>query len=174
MKQTLKLKKPVLLPVVKASRKPVAQSEAAAKRLANRLLNEEKYAIRLNQILKIQPVLDAHFAKPVFQDTVFFDDVECFRPLFIGIRETTFAWLRTQPEASDCSNTLLINLISSVLEPHALDPQYLAGLVKFNQRFDLDGNPIGEVLLEHKTHAQKMIQAHELDQPADQDSPPAG
>lgn len=174
MKQTLKLKKPTLCLVVKAPKKSAAQVEAVAKRLANRVLNEEQHARRLSQILKIQPVLDAYFAKPVFQDTVVVDGVECFCPLFIGIRKTTFTWLRTQPETFDCSNILLTDLINLVLEPHVLKRQYVAGLLKFNERFDLDGNPMGEVLPNHKIHAQKMIQVDELDQSADQESPLAG
>lgn len=157
MKQTLKLKKPVAIPVVKAPRKPVAQVEAAALRLANRLLNEEQHARRLAQIAKVQPFVDSYFSdKAILRETVFVDGVECFRPLVVGIGKTVFSWLRAQPETLGCSNILLNDLIELVLKPHVSKPQYLAGLLKFQERFDFDGNVAGEVLAKHKTRAEKL------------------
>lgn len=160
MKQTLKLKKSVVAPVVKAPRKPVAQVEAAAKRLANQLLNEEQHARRLAQIAKVQPLVDSYFSdKATFHETVFVDGVECFRPLFVAIRKTLFSWLRAQPETLGCSNILLTDLINLKLEPHVSKPQYLAGVLKFQERFDLDGNVSGEVSVKQKVQAEKSIQA---------------
>lgn len=164
MKSTLKLKKLVVVPVVKAPRKPVAQVEAAAKRLANQLMNEEQHARRLAQIAKVQPLVDSYFSdKAILRETVFVDGVECFRPLVVGVGKTVFAWLRAQPETLDCSNILLNDLIELVLKPHVSKPQYLAGILKFQERFDLAGNVAGEVLGKHKFHAEKVSQKRTSD-----------
>ena len=64
----------------------------------------------------------------------------------------------------DASNTLLIDLIKAALEPHVAKPPYLAGLLKFQDRFDLDGNAAGVVEDKHRARAEKAL--HKLQQQA--------
>ena len=158
VKTKAKVKAKVPVSVVKAPRKkPVAQVDAAAKRLANQLINEEQHARRLAQVAKVQPLVDSYFSdKVILRETVVVDGVECLRPLVVGIGKIVLAWLRTQPETLGCSNILLNDLIGLVLKPHVLKPQYLAGILKFNERFDFSGNVVGEVSTKHKKHAEKF------------------
>lgn len=93
----------------------------------------------------------------MFRETVLVDGVECFRPLAIGVHKTILAWLRQQPETLGCSNTLLIDLIKAALGPHVAKLPYLAGLLKFQDRFDLDGNAVGVVEDKHRARAEKAF-----------------
>ena len=133
-----------------------AQEAKEARTAANRLLNQEQHARRLAQWDQFKPLVEAYVADhPMFNQTVWVEGVECFRPLAIGVHKTILAWLREQPEALGCSNTLLIDLIKTTLEPHVAKPHYLAGLLKFQHRFDLDGNAAGVVEDKHKARAEK-------------------
>lgn len=127
--------------------KPPSQAEIQARRLANKLIDEEQQARRIAQAAKVQPLVASYFSgKSMLTETVFLDGVECFRPLAIGIHKTVLAWLRSQPETVGCSKTLLKDLVEAVLEPHVSKPQYRAGLSRFRERFDLDGNIAGIVV----------------------------
>ena len=109
---------------------------------------------------RAKPLVSAYFAdKLVLRETVLIDGVECFRPLMIGTRKTVFALFKAHPDLQDCTNTVLNDLLSEVLDVHAAKPQYIAGLVKFNERFDLDGNPVDAISEQHKAAAIKMQKA---------------
>ncbi len=153
---------PVAPPEAVNAKQPVKLSPQEAKQArlaANRLVNEELRAHRRAGAERLQPLVDAYMAgHPLFQQTVWVDGVECFKPLAIGIHKAILTWLREQPEALGCSNTLLTDLISSALESHVIKPSYLAGLLKFQDRFDLDGNATGVVKDKHKARAKKMLQ----------------
>lgn len=141
------------------SAKPSSQEAKQARLAANRLVNEELRARRRAGAERLQPLVDAYVAgHPLFNQTVWVDGVECFKPLAIGIHQMILTWLREQPEALDCSNSLLTDLIKAALEPHVIKPAYLAGLLKFQDRFDLDGNPKGAVKDKHRTRAEKALQ----------------
>lgn len=139
--------------------KPSPQEAKQARLAANRLVNEELRARRRAGAERLQPLVDAYVAgHPLFNQTVWVEGVECFKPLAIGIHQMILTWLREQPEALDCSNSLLTDLIKAALEPHVIKPAYLAGLLKFQDRFDLDGNPKGAVKDKHRARAEKALQ----------------
>ncbi len=134
------------------------QEAKQARLAANRLVNEELRARRRAGAERLQPLVAAYVADhPLFNQTVWVEGVECSKPLAIGIHKAILTWLRQQPEALGCSSSLLIDLIRSALESHVIKPSYLAGLLKFQDRFDLDGNPSGVVKDKHKARAQKML-----------------
>ena len=136
-----------------------AKEAKEARTAANRLLNEAQHARRLAQWDRLKPLVEAYCAdQALFRETVLVDGVECLRPLAIGVHKTLFAWLREQPDAQGASNILLMDLIKAVLRPHVAQPRYLAGLLKFQDRFDLDGNAAGVVEDQHKARAQKAWQ----------------
>lgn len=159
---------PPLLAEPVASAEPVNAEQPAklfpqeakqARLAANRLVNEELRARRRAGVERLQPLVDAYMAgHPLFHQTTWVEGVECLKPLAIGVHKAILTWLREQPEALDCSNTLLIDLIKAALEPHVSKPAYLAGLLKFQDRFDLDGNPNGVVKDKHRARAKKMLQ----------------
>lgn len=136
--------------------KAAKQSPKEARAAANRLLGQELAARRRAYSEKLKPLLEAYFSdKAILRETVLVDGVECLRPLAVGIHKTIFAWLREQPEAQEASNTLLMDLIKAVLGPHVAQPQYLAGLLNCQDRFDLDGHVAGPVAGQQKARAQK-------------------
>ena len=129
-------------------------------RLENIRLNAEAYERRKAQVERAKPLIGAYIAdKLIFRETVLIDGVECFRPLMIGIRKIIFEFLRAHLDIQDCTNTVLNNLISEALEAHVAKPQYINGLVKFNERFDLDGNPVDAISEQHNAAAIKMQKA---------------
>ena len=135
------------------------QTEKEARTAANRLLNEAQHARRLAQWDRLKPLVEAYCSdQALFRETVLVDGVECLRPLAIGVHKTLFAWLREQPDAQGASNILLMDLIKAVLRPHVAQPRYLAGLLRFQNRFDLDGNAAGVVEDKHKARAEKALQ----------------
>ena len=143
-----------------------AQAAKEDRAAANRLLNQEQHARRLAQWDQLKPLVDAYVADhPLFNQTVWVEGVECFKPLAIGIHQMILTWLREQPEALDCSNSLLTDLIKAALEPHVIKPAYLAGLLKFQDRFDLDGNPKGAVKDKHRARAEKAFQKFQQQAP---------
>jgi hypothetical protein len=149
-------KKPVKLP------KPSPEKERL--RLENIRLGAEGYARRKAQIEKIKPLIDAYFAeRTVFREIVVFDGVECLRPLMIGARKVVFQFFKMQPEFRDYTNTVLNDLIAEAFELHVAKSQYIAGLVKFNERFDLDGNPAGVISEKHKDKAIKRASQYVAD-----------
>lgn len=149
---------PVDLPQPAQAAKFAKPSPKEAQTAANRLLNEEQRARRLAHSEKVTPLVEAYCSdQALFRETVLVDGVECFRPLAIGVHKTILAWLRQQPETLGCSNTLLIDLIKAALGPHVAKPPYLAGLLKFQDRFDLDGNAVGVVEDKHRARAEKVL-----------------
>ena len=157
---TIKIVNPVKTvkaePVKKSVKPPKPVPQKELKRLENIRLNAEETARRKMQIEKTKPLIDAYFAdKNVFRDTVLIDGVECFRPLMIGARKTIYAFFKAHPDLQDCTNTVLNDLISEVLEAHVAKPEYIAGLVKFNERFDLDGNRVDAISEKHKATAMQ-------------------
>lgn len=156
------LAEPVASPEPVNADQPVKLSPQEAKQArlaANRLVNEELRARRRAGAERLQPLVDAYVAShPMFNQTVWVEGVECLKPLAIGIHKAILTWLRQQPEALGCSSSLLIDLIRSALESHVIKPSYLAGLMKFQDRFDLDGNPNGIVKDKHRARAKKMLQ----------------
>lgn len=147
-------------PAKAAKQSPKAAQEAKeARAAANRLLNEEQHARRLAQWDQLKPLVDAYCSdQSLLRETVLVDGVKCFRPLAVGVHKTILAWLREQPQTLGCSNILLTDLIKAALAPHVAKPPYLAGLLKFQDRFDLDGNPAGVVEDKHRARAEKAWQ----------------
>ena len=94
-------------------------------------------------------------------DTVQVDDVECLRPLALGVHKIFLAQLRTMPEAEGCSNLLITDAIKSVMYAHVAKPQYLSGMLKFEHRFTLEGNPAEPIDENQRARAQEMqLQRH--------------
>ena len=161
--KTIKMVNPVkavntvkIEPVKKSVKPPKPVQQKELKRLENIRLNAEETARRKAQIEKAKPLVDAYLAdKTVLRDTVLIDGVECLRPLMIGARKTIFSFFKAHPDLQDCTNTVLNDLISEVLEAHVAKPEYTAGLVKFNDRFDLDGNPVDAISEKHKATAME-------------------
>lgn len=133
------------------------QTPKEARAAANRLLNEAQHARRLAHWDKVKPMVDAYFGnKAIFLETIKIDGEECLRPLEVGVHKTIFSWLRERPETLGCSNILLTDLIKSVLVPHVSSPQYIIGLLKSKDRFDLDGKVAGVVSEKQKARAEKV------------------
>lgn len=157
-------------PAVKQVKKPVAQQKKKPKaqpnpdkeriRLENIRLNAEEVIRRKSQIEKAKPLIDAYFeSNPVFGKTIMVDGVECLRPLMIGARKKLFALFKAHPDLNECTNTVITDLISDALEYHVSKPQYIAGLVKLTDRFDLEGNPVEAVSDSHKARAVEKARA---------------
>lgn len=142
-------------PPAKAAAK---QSPKEARAAANRLLAQERAASRRAGTERLKPLLDAYWAdQAILHDTVLIDGVECLRPLAVGTHKTLLAWLRAQPQAEGCSNTLLYDLVKDLLEPHVAQPPYLAGLLHCPDRFHLDGSVARPVAEPHKARARKVL-----------------
>jgi hypothetical protein len=135
-----------------------AKEAKAARAEANRLLAQERAASRRAGTERLKPLLDAYWAdQAILHDTVLIDGVECLRPLAVGTHKTLLAWLRAQPQADGCSNTLLYDLVKDLLEPHVAQPPYLAGLLHCPDRFHLDGSVARPVAEPHKARARKVL-----------------
>ena len=156
MRPTITLKKKTApAPQVPVIAQPVAK---AARAEANRLLGQELSARRRAGTERVKPLLDAYWAdQAILHDTVLIDGVECLRPLAVGTHKTLLAWLRAQPQAEGCSNTLLYDLVKDLLEPHVAQPPYLAGLLHCPDRFHLDGSVARPVAEPHKARARKVL-----------------
>ncbi len=149
---------PVIAALVKKAPNPSQPAaEKERRRLENIQFSAQSAANKQAAVQKVAPLLNAYLAgKPILSMTVVVDGVECFRPLAVGVRHTLIAWLRTQPESAvDCSATVLNELISLALKPHVDAPKYLAGVLKFDERFDLDGEVCGVVSAKQKANATK-------------------
>lgn len=132
------------------------QTAKEARAAANRLLAQELSARRRAGTERVKPLLDAYWAdQAILHDTVLIDGVECLKPLAVGVHKAMLAWLRAQPQAEGCSNTLLFDLIKALLGPHVAQPRYLAGLLHCPERFHLDGSVAGPVADQQKARAQK-------------------
>ncbi len=142
-----------------------ANDAKQARAEANRLLAQELAARRRAGTERVKPLLDAYWAEQaILHDTVLIDGVECLKPLAVGVHKTLLAWLRAQPQAEGCSNTLLYDLVKALLGSHVAQPRYLAGLLHFSERFHLDGSVSGPVADQQKARAQKAWR--KLQQPA--------
>lgn len=151
-------------PVPKAAKakKPTPEELKAAKDAkteANRRLNEEQQARRAAQGRKLRPFVKSHiYSHAVMRDTVQLDDVECLRPLALGVHKVFFAQVRAMPESEGCSNLLITDAIKSVMHAHVARPQYLSGMLKFEHRFTLEGNPAEPIDEGQRARAQEMQQ----------------
>lgn len=151
-------------PTAKAAKakKPTPEERKAAKDAqteANRRLNEEQRARRAAQGRKLRPFVKSHiYSYAVMSDTVQVDDVECLRPLALGVHKIFFAQVRAMPESEGCSNLLIADAIKSVMYAHVAKPQYLNGMLKFEHRFTLEGNPAEPIDEGQRTRAQEMQQ----------------
>lgn len=152
------------VPTAKAAKakKPTPEERKAAKDAqteANRRLNEEQRARRAAQGRKLRPFVKSHiYSHAVMSDTVQVDDVECLRPLALGVHKIFFAQVRAMPESEGCSNLLIADAIKSVMYAHVAKPQYLNGMLKFEHRFTLEGNPAEPIDEGQRTRAQEMQQ----------------
>ena len=134
--------------------RPDAQKER--RRLDNIALSAQASARKRADLEKVAPLLTAYLAGlPALTRTVEVDGAACLRPLAVGVRHAVAAWLRAQPQTAGCSATTLNELISLALKAHVGKPAYLAGILSFNERFDLDGQKCGAVTDKHKAHATK-------------------
>lgn len=151
-------------PTAKAAKakKPTPEERKAAKDAkteANRRLNEEQRARRAAQGRKLRPFVKSHiYSHAVMSDTVQVDDVECLRPLALGVHKIFFAQVRAMPESEGCSNLLITDAIKSVMYAHVAKPQYLSGMLKFEHRFTLEGNPAEPIDENQRARAQEMQQ----------------
>ncbi|MBP8151379.1 MAG: hypothetical protein KAX91_04555, partial [Xylophilus sp.] len=121
--------------------------------------NEEQRARRAAQGRKLRPFVKSHiYSYAVMSDTVQVDDVECLRPLALGVHKIFFAQVRAMPESEGCSNLLIADAIKSVMHAHVAKPQYLNGMLKFEHRFTLEGNPAEPIDEGQRTRAHEMQQ----------------
>ena len=121
--------------------KPTAKQIQAA---ANEELNRERRAQRQRLSHTLPPVIQTFLAQqPVLRDTVVVDGVTCFKPLALRIHKQLLPLLRACPQTEGCSNLLLAQLFKAAMDTHTNSASYLNGLLKFDTRFDLDGNPAG-------------------------------
>ena len=148
----------------KKSVKPNPNAEKERLKLENIKRDQEAYARRKEQIEKLQPIVDAYFlGKPIMAEVVLIGSVACLKPLAIGVRKTIFAALKAQPTFDNCTNTVLNDLISTVLKRHTSKPEYLAGVLKFADRFSIDGAVTGEVTQQHKASAARKNNQKQAD-----------
>lgn len=179
MRPLLKLKKSLDVPVPVVAKEPVpaqpvqptGQSQPAkpaqpAKtalekeqlRLENIRLGQQAAERRRAAMARVAPLASAYLrGKPALMTPVVLEGEPCWRPLCVGIDKAILAWLRAQPEALDCSTTVLKDAIALVLAPHVAQPQYLAGIVMLDQRVDLDGCAVGLVSAKEKARAAKKL-----------------
>lgn len=138
-----------------------AKPAKAAKQIraaANRQLDEEWRAQRQRLSQTLPPVIQAFLAQqPVLRDTVVVDGVTCFKPLALRIHKQLLPLLRACPETEGCSVQLLTELFKAAMNEHTHSASYLNGMLKFDTRFDLDGNPAGPLSEAHKRHAAKRL-----------------
>ncbi len=135
--------------------KPTAKQIRAA---ANRQLDEEWRAQRQRLSQTLPPVIQAFLAQqPVLRDTVVVDGMTCFKPLALRIHKQLLPLLRACPETEGCSVQLLTELFKAAMNEHTHSVIYLNGMLKFDTRFDLDGNPAGPLSEAHKRHAAKRL-----------------
>ncbi len=138
----------------KAAKPTAKQIQAAANEQANRQQRARRQ--RLSQTLP--PFIQGFLAEqPVLRDTVVVDGVTCLRPLALRIHKQLLPLLRACPETEGCSNLLLAQLFKAAMDTHTHSASYLNGLLKFDTRFDLDGNPAGPLSDAHKQHAAKRL-----------------
>lgn len=146
-------------PPKQKSAKNKQMKEKEKRRLENIRLASEASARNREQFAKARPIIKTYLSsKLIFQETVFIDDVECFRPLMIGIHKQVFNLFRADPELADCTNTVISKIINVFIIRHIKKPQYIAGMLKFDNRFDFDINPVEVISDEHKTRAVEMMQ----------------
>lgn len=151
-------------PVPKAAKakKPTPEELKAAKDAkteANRRLNEEQQARRTAKVRKLRSFVKRYiYSHAVMSDTVQVDDVECLRPLALGVHKIFLAQLRAMPEAEGCPSQLITGAIKSVMHIHVAKPKYLKGILKFEHRFTLEGNPADPIDESHKARAREMQQ----------------
>lgn len=127
-------------------------------RLENIRLGQQAAERRRAAMARVAPLASAYLrGKPALMTPVVLEGESCWRPLCIGIDKSILAWLRAQPEALDCSTTVLKDAIELVLAPHVAQPQYLAGIVKLDERVDLEGRAVGLVSAKEKAHAAKKL-----------------
>jgi len=149
----------------KPKKKPTQQAVKALKKQENILQAAEFAARKKQEIETLQPLVAAYFvAKPIMAETVEIDGVTCLKPLAVGTGKAIFATLKVRPEFADCTNSTLNQLIAGVLHPHTSRPDYLAGVLAFDHRHTIDGEPTGEVTPKHKANATKRTNP-ELQQP---------
>lgn len=135
--------------------KPTAKQIQAA---ANEELNRERRAQRQRLSQTLPPVIQTFLAQqPVLRDTVVVDGVTCFKPLALRIHKQLLPLLRACPQTEGCSNLLLAQLFKAAMDTHTHSASYLNGMLKFDTRFDLDGNPAGPLSDAHKQHAAKRL-----------------
>lgn len=141
----------------KASKPPkltAKQIQAAA----NRQLDEAWCAQRQRLSQTLPPFIQGFLAQQhVLRDTVVVDGVTCFKPLALRIHKQLLPLLRTCPETEGCSMQLLTELFKAAMNVHTHSESYLNGMLKFDTRFDLDGNPTGPLSDAHKRHAAKRL-----------------
>ena len=174
MRPKLTLKKPVKnteitiptpdVPKVTKEPKPIESrksSQQDTKKIQSQLNANKNEEVRLRNrayVEKINPIVITYFAKStIFSDTVIVDDVECLRPLRIGVAKSVYATLREHPDVKGCSKTLLEKMITGILKKHVSSTKYLNGILKFQDRYDLDGNTNGLIIEKHKKRAEKML-----------------
>ncbi len=150
-------------PVPKAKKPTPEELKAAkdAKTEANRRINEEQQARRIAKVRKLRSFVKRYiYSHAVMSDTVQVDDVECLRPLALGVHKIFLAQLCAMPEAeADGYSSQLINgAIKSVMHIHVAKPKYLKGLLKFEHRFTLEGNPAEPIDESHRARAREMQQ----------------
>lgn len=173
MRPLLKLKKSLDVPVPIVAKEPVpaqpvqptGQSQPAKTalekeqlRLENIRLGQQAAERRRAAMARVAPLASAYLrGKPALMTPVVLEGEPCWRPLCVGVDKAILAWLRAQPEALDCSTTVLRDAIALVLAPHVAQPQYLAGIVMLDQRVDLDGCAVGLVSAKEKARAAKKL-----------------
>ena len=179
MRPLLKLKKSLdapALPVAKAPAPaepapPAAQSqpakpaqparralEKAQLRLENIRLGEQAAARRRAAMARVAPLASAYLrGKPALTTPDVLEGELCWRPLCVGVDKAILAWLRAQPEVLDCSTSVLKDAIDLVLAPHVAQPQYLAGILKLDERVDLEGRAVGLVSAKEKARAVRKL-----------------
>lgn len=169
----MKLKKSLDVPVPIVAKEPVpaqpvqptGQSQPAKTalekeqlRLENIRLGQQAAERRRAAMARVAPLASAYLrGKPALMTPVVLEGEPCWRPLCVGVDKAILAWLRAQPEALDCSTTVLRDAIALVLAPHVAQPQYLAGIVMLDQRVDLDGCAVGLVSAKEKARAAKKL-----------------
>lgn len=170
MRPLLKLKKQIEVPAPQtappsAPAKPVKSAKRARaslakeqQRLENIRLGAQAAARRRAQLASVEPLVKAYLlGKPALTTPVVLEGRPFLRPLYVGIGKAVLTWLRAQPQALGCGNTVLNDAISSVLQPHVDQPRYIASLLKFEERFDLDGNAVGVVSARDKARAARKL-----------------
>lgn len=140
--------------------KALKEDEEKAARIAKE--NEEIRARKQHKtrvMKELTPFVREHIQNyPVFSgEAVVVDGVECCKPLATRIHKKIIENLQAFPEMADVPASWILPMVRWFLTPYTAQLQYQQGLAHIPHRYDLQGNPVGEVTQEDREAARARV-----------------